>query len=373
MRDGFRIIDADRHVVEPMGMWREYLEPAFRPRAPYLARLTESLPMAPMLEGHPVWHKFSERAQLELSRTNSQRPGQLAAAGRPEGHLTAMEQSGVDVSFLYPTFAMYLMGIDGLETDLAVALARAYNRWLHDFCRADPQRLRGVGLVSPHEPGQMVTEAERIAAFGWTVVVLRPNPIQKRLLSAPAYEPFWAACERLGLAVAIHEGTHARAPTAGADRFESRFALHACSHPMEQMMALLSLIEGGVLERHPTLRVGFLEAGCGWLPYWLWRLDAVEYANLANEVAEQVRMEPSRYFLRQGFVAFEPEEPYLLEVLRLLGDGHLLFGTDFPHLDHDEGIVARALALRGRVPDEVLRKLLWDNAARFYGLESRSP
>lgn len=375
MRDGFRIIDADRHVVEPIEMWREYLEPEFRDRAPYLGRLTQSDPHAPvslvpMLNGQPVWHKLSERAQRALAVTTSQRPGQLAAGAKPEGQLAAMNRSGIDVSFLFPTFAMYFMGIDGLEAGLAAALARAYNAWLRDFCRADPQRLRGVGLVSTHNPGRMIEEVERIAAFGWTVVVLRPNPIGGRLLSDSAYEPFWSACERLGLAVAIHEGTHARAPSAGADRFESRFALHACSHPMEQMMALLALIEGGVLERHPRVRVSFLEAGCGWLPYWLWRLDSVEYANLSSEVAEQVRMEPSRYFRRQGFVAFEPEEPYLPEVLRLLGDEHLLFGTDFPHLDHDDGIVTRTLALRRSLPDEVLRKLLWDNAARCFGVDS---
>jgi len=83
----------------------------------------------------------------------------------------------------------------------------------------------------------------------------------------------------LDMAVGIHEGTHSRLPTTGAERFNSRFALHACSHPMEQMMALLALIEGGVLERHRRLRVAFLESGCGWLPYWLWKLDE-EYKNL---------------------------------------------------------------------------------------------
>jgi predicted TIM-barrel fold metal-dependent hydrolase len=137
---------------------------------------------------------------------------------------------------------------------------------------------------------------------------------------------------------------------------------------MEQMMALLALLEGGVLERHPRLRVAFLEAGCGWLPYWLYRLDEVEHRHLAGEVAETVRRAPSAYFRDRCFVGFEPDEPYLPEVIPRVGAGSLLFGTDFPHPDADADAVARAVALRGTISDAVLQQLLADNAARFYGI-----
>lgn len=76
----------------------------------------------------------------------------------------------------------------------------------------------------------MVAEARRIAAFGWTTVVIRPNPVRGRSLGHPDYAPFWQACEQLRQAVAVHEGTHARLVSAGADRFDSRFGMHACSH-----------------------------------------------------------------------------------------------------------------------------------------------
>lgn len=384
MRDGARILDADRHVFEPVEMWKEYLPPEHRDRAPLLVppELRETLearlarlgskglvppPPRMLLEGQPIMHKLSERAQIELTLTNQRRAAELHEGTSPEGHLRAMDRAGVDIAFLYPTYAMYLVGMEDADPALVGALARAYNLWLRDFCSRDPERLRGVGLISPHAPGEMVPELERVVDFGWKAVVLRPNLVRGRLLSDPAYEPFWAACERRGIAVAIHEGTHARLPAAGADRFESRFALHACSHPMEQMMALLALIEGGVLERHPELRVAFLEAGCGWVPYWLFRLDA-EYGCLAGEVGENVRMKPSDYFRRQCFVGFEPEEPYLRDVLRHIGEDKLLFGTDFPHMDHAGEIVDEALSLRGPLGDGALDRLLWGNAARFYGL-----
>jgi predicted TIM-barrel fold metal-dependent hydrolase len=369
MRDGFVIIDADRHVTEPIEMWREYLPLKLRGAAPYL-EFERDLPTPRlMLNGEPVMHKLSQRAQLELAMASTTRAGQLQAGACPAAQLAAMDASGIDIAYLLPTFATYLLGVDTIDAALASAFARAYNDWLRGFCGANPARLRGVGLVSPHDPAQMVPELERVAAFGWTAVVMRPNPVKGRLLSNPAYEPFWTACEKLGVAVAIHEGTHTRLPTAGADRFETRFALHACSHPMEQMMALLALIEGGVLERHPRLRVAFLEAGCGWLPYWLGRLD-MEYEHLAGEVEEHVRMKPSAYFRRQCFMAAELHEPLLPESIRHIGEDCVLFGTDFPHLDHDVHSVERALALRGVLGEATLRKTLGTNASRFFGAEA---
>lgn len=384
MRDGHRIIDADRHVIEPVDMWAEYLPPAFRHRAPYLAYpgpgavLTERvarlkakalvpLPPALMLEGRPVMHKLSERAQIELVLAGQKRFTELHEGGSAAGHLRAMDRDGIDVAFLFPTYASYVVSFDDVEPAFLGALARAYNAWLYDFCRPDPARLRGVGLISVHEPARMVGELERILEYGWRAVVLRPNPARGRTLGHRAYEPFWRACEQHGVAVAIHEGTHVRLPAAGADRFESRFALHACSHPMEQMMAFLALLEGGVLERHPGLRVAFLEAGCGWAPYWLWRLDE-EYHHLGGEVEEHVTMAPSAYFRRQCFVGFEPGEPYLAGTLAQVGAETLLFGTDFPHPDHGGGMTDEILSRREVLGERVLHQLLGDNAARFYGL-----
>lgn len=386
MREGYRIIDADRHVTEPLEMWKEYLEPEFRDCAPYLGfvgarelpreRLVRlgprgAVPPTPvlMVMGQPVVHKLSERAQIELALAARRRSGEIADGTRPEAQLRAMDGAGIDVAFLFPTFASYLVSIDTMDAALAGAFARAYNRWLHDYCRTSPDRLRGVGLISLHDPAGMMAELEHVIDFGWKGVVLRPNPVKGRILSHPAYEPFWSACERRGIAVGIHEGAHTHLPTAGADRFETRFALHACSHPMEQMMALLALVEGGVLERHPGLRVAFLEAGCGWLPYWLWRLDEVEYRHLAGEVEEHVRMAPSAYFRRQCFVSAEPDEPLLAQHARFIGEDHLLFGTDFPHLDHEGNLVGQALALQGELGATGLEKMLWKNAARLFGLE----
>ncbi len=360
MLEGYRIIDADSHVYEPYQMWEEYLEPAFKSFAPS-PDLT--------IKGQEIVNKYSGRLRREGAKQVTQAyPLSWLNSFDSESHVLAMKQMGVDVSFVYPTYFSWMIAVDTMPPQLAGAFVRAYNNWLRDFCSYDPQILQGVGVVNLHAPEEMVPELQRVADFGWKAVFLRPNPVKGRLLSDPTYEPFWTKCEELGIAVSLHEGTHSRLPTAGADRFNTRFALHACSHPLEQMMALLALIEGGVLERHPKLRVGLLESGCGWLPYWLWRLDR-EYEDLRWEVADNVKMKPSEYFRRQCFIAIEPSEPYLAQLIEFIGSDNLIFGSDYPHMDHNPDVVAEVVALQEQLPKETVHKILWDNPVRFYGLE----
>ena len=365
MLNGYQIIDADSHVLEPIEMWRQYLAPRFKHWA-----LTPEM----MIAAEPIYAKVAPEVDQRLRREQTQLiqqhyPTCLLQNFDPASYVAALQQKGVDVAFLYPTYAMFVLGIDTMAPPLAGAFTQAYNHWLQDYCSYNPQVLRGVGVINLHAPEEMVGQLQQIAAFGWKAVYLRPNPIKGRLLSHPAYEPFWTECDRLGIAVGLHEGTHSRLPTVGADRFNTRFALHACSHPMEQMMALLALIEGGVLERHPNLRVGFLESGCGWLPYWLWRLDHV-YEDLHWEVADRIKIKPSEYFRRQCFIAIEPDEPYLAELIDYIGSDNLIFGSDYPHVDHKPSVVADMVALGAQLSKATTQKILWDNPARFYGLKT---
>ncbi len=361
----YQIADADAHVFEPLDMWEQYLEPAYKSFAP-------SADMK--IKGEPIYYKASSEVVSQWTKQVMQSHPMAKLHGfTNEVHLATMKQMGIDISFVYPTVGLAILSVDAMAPKLAGAFTRAYNNWLLDFCSYDPQKLKAVGLVNRHSPEEMVSELRRIANFGWKAVCMRPNPVKGRLLSDPAYEPFWSECEELGIAVGIHEGTHSRLPSTGADRFDTRFAMRACSHPMEQMMAMLALIEGGVLERHPKLKVGFLESGCGWLLYWLWRMDE-EYECHYWEVKDKVKMKPSEYVCRQCFIVFEPSENYIDKIIDYIGSDNLLFGSDYPHVHwrvDGEGaeIFDIKRVLLKQLPQETVQKLLWNNPARFYGLE----
>jgi uncharacterized protein len=388
MRNGLRIIDVDRHVIEPMAMWPEYLPakhrdvaPDVRPLSPpdeglhaRLVRLGDHalLPTPPVVTvgGKPLWQGMTEVGYIELGVHGQERVHDLIVAESAAGHLATMDASGIDIAVLLPTYAGFLVYDDDIDADRSRAYAMAYTRWLADQCRQSPTRLKGAALISRHDPERMVADLEAGLHDGHRAVVLRPNPVRGRTLGAPELEPFFAACEANGVPVLLHEGAHTRVQTAGADRFSTHFAQIACSHPLEAMMSFLALLEGGVLERHPALRVAWLESGCGWLPYWLGRLDA-EYAQLSNEVSGRVSRRPSEYFRRQCWIAFEPDEVMLGPSVDVIGKQCVVFGTDFPHVDHDANIVTKLFEDGAPLSADVLRAALWDNPARLLGLTTK--
>ena len=170
----------------------------------------------------------------------------------------------------------------------------------------------------------------------------------------------------LDVPVGFHEGVASRMPTAGDDRFAGDlFCLqHACSHSMEQMLALEAMTLGGVLERFPRLRVAFLEGNGSWLPFWLWRLDE-HWENPGRYENPALKLRPSEYFQRQGFVSLECDETPGRQAIEACGDEGFVFSTDYPHYD-TKYPEATARFLKLPLADASKRRILWDNCARLY-------
>ena len=120
-------------------------------------------------------------------------------------------------------------------------------------------------------------------------------------------------------------------PTLGSDRPFNPLVLHAVSHTFEEMLACAQLIAFGVLERHPRLRVVFLESGGGWVPFWLERLD--EQAETFGAFCPDLRLTPSEYFARQCWISYEIDEHTLPALAPFIGEGRIVWGSDYPHHD----------------------------------------
>ena len=379
----FSAIDADRHIIETEQLWREILPPALYQSCQFetvddtphamlgrIQRLGNAgatvLPTEQKLKGQPLLNNWGEPQRLTSTQAWSSKLAAVQQATTPSGQLASMDEGEIGTAHLFPTYGGLVINNQFLSSEESVAIAKAYNTWLYDYCRVNPQRLRAVGVISRHAPEQMLSQLQQVIDFGWRSITLRPEPIAGRTLGHKDYEPFWAACAEQGIAIALHGGTHLQGSTVGIGRFNTRFALHACSHLMEAQMAFLALLEGGVLERHPTLKVAFLEAGAGWLPSWLWRLDNLCYKNLPDELKGVLSMLPSDYFKRQCWIGFEPDEPGLREVVNTIGVERLLFGTDFPHPDHDNP-ASPAATCEHLFNNAELKAILEANPKAFFG------
>jgi len=375
----FEVIDADRHVSEPMHIWQEYLPQEFREFAPYLHNASHEVERSSIandifdfelyVDRQPLFHDLHHGTRKRAFEANSKHGDPTKAAATPNGQLQSMDCAGIDSCLLYPSIAGYCVNSDRIQPALSEAFAVAYNHWLYDYCSQNSSRLLGVGLISRHDPSSMVGQLARLQAYQWRAVVLRPEPILGRSLSHVDYEPFWSMCEKYKMTVVIHGGTHLPGATTGAERFKTRFAQHACSHVLEAQMAFLTLLEGGVLERHPRLKVVFLEAGASWLPSWLWRLDEICYDESKAEVAEVIKMKPSEYFKRQCWVGFENSEPGLRTVIDTVGADRLLYGSDFPHPDHLNFKLSDLKSGRTAFSDTEMKIILSDNPKSAFELK----
>src|SRR5258708_9259542 len=158
-------------------------------------------------------------------------------------------------------------------------------------------------MIPLQDPELAVQEAKRaVGELGHRGLFIPPHPVDNRNLDHQAYGPLGELAEHLTVPGLIHVSTGIRLPTAGAERFDRYSFFHLHAHPLEQMTAAASLILGGVLERHPRLRVGFMQAGCGWVPYWLERMDG--HAENYRFELPQLRDRPSGCVLRHSFLPF---------------------------------------------------------------------
>ena len=196
---------------------------------------------------------------------------------------------------------------------------------------------------------------------------VRPNPCRGRSLPHRDYEPIWQAAEETGMAIGVHEGSSVIVPTLGADRPFNPLVLHAVSHTFEEMLAFAQLAAFGVFERHPALRVVFLESGGGWVPFWLERLD--EQAEGFGGFCPDMRLAPSEYFARQCWISYEVDERTLPALAPLIGDDRIVWGSDYPH--HDATFPGAVDALRRTIAPldpSTQARILGSNATALYGL-----
>jgi len=247
--------------------------------------------------------------------------------------------------------------------DIAAALCTAYNDWLARYCATDAKRLIGVALLPQHDPRLAADELERaVVNHGFVGGVMRPNRIGGRTVDHPDFDVLWGTAERLDVPMSLHEAYLAGIDTVGLDRMSSYAGCHIVSHVFEQMAAMVSVTLAGIFQRFPRLRVGFLEAGCGWAPTWTDRIE--EHFELAPD--DYRGGNPSGAINTRSWLTFEIEEPGLASTLEQGWADNVMFASDYPHHDAVYPGAVKSVKERG-LGEGLERKVLGDNALAFYG------
>jgi predicted TIM-barrel fold metal-dependent hydrolase len=363
-----RVIDGDGHIVEPDATFRDFLPAKFSSYAPRIVQYDDHFRIV-------VNDNISYRNKAKIETLGA--PGQttkrtdepVAALGAsdPAGRIKDLDLEGMERAVLFPTYGLMVQGVTDREP--ALALCRAINEWLAEYCRHDPHRLVGVATLPMMHPDDALAEARRaIEQDGFKAAFRRPEVIP----GAPkvhdrAWDPLWAYLAEANVPIAIHPGLAGVVPYGFyRERFDDDFpTMHAAHFPVEAMMSLTSFIGFGILERHPTLRLALLESGAVWALPYAHRLDEhLEMFGLPGELT----MRPSDYFRRQCYVAVEEAEPGLDAFVREYPD-NVIFASDYPHADGTFPGAAKALMDTDLLDDATKWRVLRENAIRLYGLE----
>lgn len=281
-----------------------------------------------------------------------------------------MAEFGFDVSILNPTLFSAITSINNPR--YAVALANAYNEWIISQILDRESSLRSTILIAPQKPHLAAEEIDdRADEDGMVGVQLSATG----LVPPPGhewYDPIYEAAEDNDLPVAMHSNgamTHRIFPV--QYRWNEGWAEdHALLHPFQLMWNLTTMVFRGVPERFPNLEFVLSEAGLGWIPYTMWRLDD-HYLEHSHEMPLLDRL-PSDYIRDQFYFTTQPighmarDPSRLATVIEMIGSDCVLFSSDLPHHDFDtpEEFLTRVRSL----DDETLADVMGGSAARVYGL-----
>lgn len=393
--DRILLVSADGHVGGPPSVYRDYIEAEYLDELDALEAENEVFATASARIG-----RFSDETLDLIDNGGAIRSDGELGAWEIDLRLREMDREGIAAEVLIygtqlATVPFFGVANNPCSAELRTAGARAYHRHLADFMGASNGRLFGIA-----DPGPCLDMDATVRELRWLhehrfVGVHPPGQVADEALPPlddPYYEPFWATCEELGLVLNAHVGYGAvqgampvmsiRQIMGNPDDEEllkmlqtGDMALDKMPHdaPLRIMMnkprqLIWQLMLGGVLDRHPKLKIVLTECRADWVPDTITYLDSLFDAD-----GFPSKRRPSEYWAENFAVAPSSPRPYEIAMRHQIGIERFLFGWDYPH---PEGTwpntwdwIRTAFA---EVPEDEARQILGENTIRTYGLD-RAP
>ena len=359
------IISADSHVVEPLDLWRRALGNRFGDEIPH--QLGEH-------KGEKGRFLFTGRQVLRLP----ERGGAVSDDHRdlyesgfiPEKRLSFQERAGIRAEVLYGSYMLVIM--QSPHRAALRASCEVFNDWLAEFCSCDTGKLLGTGMIPIDDVDWAIRELERTAKKGLRGACINVAlPPDAKPYRDAVYDPFWARAVALDMPLTLHSITGTIIdpfyPRTQREREEGPGTLLALSYEAQATLAN-DFIFGGILDRHPNLKLICSEFEINWVPFFCWKTDHMAARYVTKMSLPMLKKKPSEYMGTQiwhGVIG----DPLTTQSINFLGTDMILWGSDFPHvrsvgLNTRESLNAQFAAFSAADRD----KLVGGNVARLYDI-----
>jgi uncharacterized protein len=283
--------------------------------------------------------------------------------------LADMDRDGIDATVMYGPVA----ALDIADPVIRLAVYRAYNDWLREFCAYDPHRLIGVAMLPAEDPEGAAVELKRLADLGGVRQVSMHIARTAEPIYSDAWLPFWDLINESGIVASFHL-VLTKAMMTGMDAKPYNIFATSAEFITQFLDPVVGMLGRGILADRPNAKLVLAEAGLGWLPWLLQDMD-YRYQRLLSmgsywETKGGIGLHepPSETFKRQVWVTFQ-DDAVGLDVLKYFGDDKVMWACDYPHPDstfpESQAVVDR---LTGHLDPSLRRRLLHDNVAALYSL-----
>jgi uncharacterized protein len=379
---GIKIVDCDTHFTEPPDLWTANAPAGMKDKMPHVKRI----------DGADRWYvgdrNFGSIGGNVIAKDHNKLLGRLAFRNYDEinpgsydvkERLKDMDLLGIWAQICFQNGGVTQVGslLSLNDEPLAIAITEIFNDACADRMKTSGGRINGMGTLPYWDKKLMGKEMRRIVDMGLKGITLpdRPERVSQGYVGtdgkvSPFWEEIFDICNSTGMPLNFHLNTSLDANSAIWDNlgFDQRLPIHALLHHIGCAATMSNFMVSGILDKYPKLKIGLIESGAGWVPFWL---EAMEHQLSEFRTAENrgLKLKPKEYFQRHFWVSFWFEKYAPTKMLEEIGKDRLMFETDFPHpTSLYPGVQEKLVETLGAYDYDTRKQILEGNAATLYNL-----